>query len=186
MKLFETERKNLREQIAKLEKSLADYKERLKKHGIPLKSVSDHWQKEIKKKILRKKKELKAFDSYEKKIQKVASKKTSKKILYLEEKGMKLDKKEYKDSDMPNHRVRCSYIDKSGEEISANFSAWKKPIAGPKLKYEKKTSTLIELQVDRPNGSWGWHESIPSYTKEAILKFVNKNSRDIYTKVVFK
>ena len=30
MKLFETERKNLKEQIAKLEKSLADYKERLK------------------------------------------------------------------------------------------------------------------------------------------------------------
>ena len=53
---------------------------------------------------------------------------------------MKLDKKEYKDSDMPNFRVRCSYIDKSGEEISANFSAWKKPIAGPKLKYEKNCS----------------------------------------------
>lgn len=186
MKLFETERKNLKEQIAKLEKSLADYKERLKKHGIPLKSVSDHWQKEIKKKILIRKKELKAFDSYEKKIQKVASKKASKKILYLEEMGMKLDKKEYKDSDMPNYRVRCSYIDKSGEEIGCDFSAWKKPIDGPKYKKEKKTSALIGLQVHRPNGSWGWHESIPSYTKEAILNFVNKHSRDNYTKVNFK
>ena len=186
MKLFETERKNLKDLVSKNENLLKSYKERLKKHGIPLKGVSDHWQKEIKKRIISYKKQLKEFDSYEKKIQKEASKKASKKILYLKEMGMKLKEEKYKDSDMPNHRVGVSYIDKTGEKILVHFSAWKRPIVGPGVKYEKKTSTLIELQVDRPHGSFGWNESLPSYTKEAILKFVNKNSKDIYTKVVFK
>ena len=126
--------------------------------------------------------------TYRGKLYKEAQKPSQKKALRLYKFGLMLNNAEYPGSDMPSYRVGGSFISKDGEIVNVSFSAIAHPSKRPGRKIPQKTYMRVETEHNTPEGTFRW---IPvdngglQYTRESILKWVNKHSRDNYTCIRF-